>query len=290
MGFAKTLNASLEGRMYHRTRRMLLIVPCIALFPAAVMAQQSPDWQACNIADTSGAAAKIAGCTRVLERGGQSPRQTAIALANRGMAYTWKNDIDLALADFSEAIRVDPDFPNWRYARAMQYEKKGQYQLALADLNEAVRLRPDSAEYIEAVRRVQGNGSIKAVFEKYSLLGIFAWDCSKPASKSNLYYVHRLLDADRVQRDQMSGPADHDWVTVIDKAQPLSPNELALSGTLTGRVGGRDLDNVPTSGTWRIEPNRFVQRDATVDGVKVIGGGTNLSAGVQLPWINRCGG
>ena len=30
--------------------------------------------------------------------------------------------------------------------------------------------------------------SVKEVFEKHGLLGTWAWDCSKPASRSNYYY------------------------------------------------------------------------------------------------------
>ena len=39
-------------------------------------------------------------------------------------------------------------------------------------------------------RRRRGRRSVKAVFERYGLLGTFAWDCSKPASEdnSNWYY------------------------------------------------------------------------------------------------------
>jgi hypothetical protein len=132
--------------------------------------------------------------------------------------------------------------------------------------------------------------SVKALFEKHDLLGNLAWDCSKPASKSNLRYVHRALDGDRVQREQLSGPTGRDWVVVIDKASEARPNEIAVSGTFTGRAGSRDLDNRPTNGVWRVEPGRVVQWEATLDGQRIVEGGRNVSSGFQLPWIYRCGG
>jgi tetratricopeptide (TPR) repeat protein len=266
--------------MHHRIRLMMLIVWFIALFPAAITAQESPDRRACNISDTSGASAKIAGCTRLIESGGQTPRQTAITLANRAMAYTWQNDIDRAIADFSEAIRLDPDFPNWRYARGMQYEKKGQHQLALADLNEAVRLRPGTAEYVEAVRRVQQNGSIKAVFERYSLLGIFASDCGKPAGADNFYYVNRVIDANNIQRDIMDGPSSRRHVTIISSAADTEPNEIAVAGTLNG--------NTPVTAVWRIEGARMVPMEVTESGRKTIAARILLATGREMPWLNKC--
>jgi hypothetical protein len=132
--------------------------------------------------------------------------------------------------------------------------------------------------------------SVRAVFEKHDLLGNLAWDCTKPASKSNLRYLHRVLDDDRVQREQMSGPTGRDWVVIIDKASEAGPNEIAASGTLTGRVGVRDYDSSPTNGTWLVEPNRLVQREVTLNGEKVIEGGRYVSNGVKVPWIYRCGG
>jgi hypothetical protein len=132
--------------------------------------------------------------------------------------------------------------------------------------------------------------SVKAVFEKHDLLGNLAWDCAKPASKSNLRYVHSVLDGGRVRREQMSGPTSRDWVAIIDKASEAGSNQIALSGTLTGRVGGRDFVNTPTNGIWRVEPSRLVQWEATVNGEKVIEGGRIVSTAVQVPWMYRCGG
>jgi hypothetical protein len=87
----------------------------------------------------------------------------------------------------------------------------------------------------------------------------------------------------------LTGATVRQGVAVIDKAVELKPNEIAGSGTITGRVGGRDYDNKPTTGVWRIEPNRLQQWDATVDGQKVIDGG-RYTNGNQVPWANRCGG
>jgi len=131
--------------------------------------------------------------------------------------------------------------------------------------------------------------TVKAVFEKHDLLGNLAWDCTKPASKSNLRYVHTVLDGGRLQREQMSSPTNRDWVLIVDKASEAGPDHITVSGTLTGRVAGRDFVNVPASGFWRVEPNRLVQWEATVNGEKTIEGGRYVNTGVQVPWMYRCG-
>src|SRR5204863_7658657 len=120
--------------------------------------------------------------------------------------------------------------------------------------------------------------------------GNLAWDCTKPASKSNLRYVHTALHGGRVQREQLSGPTSRDWVVILDKASEPASDQISLSGMLTGRVMGRDVYNAPTNGTWRVEPNRLLQWEATVGGEKTIEGGRFVSTGVQVPSMYRCGG
>jgi hypothetical protein len=121
--------------------------------------------------------------------------------------------------------------------------------------------------------------SVKEVFEKYNQLGTFAWDCSKPPSPSNLYYLNRAIDADHVQRDEMSGETTREHVTIIDRAQPVGPNEISLSG---------QRDERPAEGVWRVEGDRQLATEVTLDGKRVISGGKNVSSGRPIPWTNRC--
>ena len=134
------------------------------------------------------------------------------------------------------------------------------------------------------------DGSVKAIFEKYNMLGVFAADCSKPASRDNPYYVHRVIDANHVQRDTMEGPTMRARFTVVDKAAALGPNEVSNSGPLTGAIGSAKFDRTPTDSIWRIEPNRIRFTEATVAGRKVAANGRYTGNGQETPWFNRCGG
>src|SRR4051794_17018558 len=86
--------------------------------------------------------------------------------------------------------------------------------------------------------------SVKETFEKYNLLGTFAWDCSKPASGDNRYYLNRAIDDDHVQRDEMSGPTKRESVAMVDNASALGPNEIFLGGK---------HDDQPEEVVWRVE-------------------------------------
>ena len=66
----------------------------------------------------------------------------ASALANRGNSYNSKGDYDCAIADYSEAIRLNPKFAEAFNNRGYSYANKGDYHRAIADYSEAIRLNP----------------------------------------------------------------------------------------------------------------------------------------------------
>ena len=131
--------------------------------------------------------------------------------------------------------------------------------------------------------------SIKDVFEKYNLFGVWAFDCSKPArADNNWYFVNRPIDADHVQRDFMDGPTSRLYYVILDKAVETAVGEISFSGEISGKIGNATFDRKPTEGIWRIQGNRMQQREATVSGEKTITAGRLLATGKDIPWLNRC--
>jgi hypothetical protein len=127
--------------------------------------------------------------------------------------------------------------------------------------------------------------SVKAVFEKYGLAGTFAVDCTKPATRANIYFVTRVIDAGLVQRDRMSATTTRDFVQFIDKAGEAKANDVSLGGT---------RDDKPFDELWHIERKtadevRYLVLESAWGGNKVISGGKVVSSGQPLPWLNRCG-
>jgi len=69
----------------------------------------------------------------------------AQAYDGRGSAYRYKGEFDRAIADYSEAIRLNPSFAQAYDGRGSAYRDKGDFDRAVADLNEAIRLNPSYA-------------------------------------------------------------------------------------------------------------------------------------------------
>ena len=64
----------------------------------------------------------------------------------RGIAWFSKGDYDQAIADYSEAIRIDPNCAYAYAERGATSLFKGDYDKAIADCNEAIGLDPKHVE------------------------------------------------------------------------------------------------------------------------------------------------
>ena len=69
----------------------------------------------------------------------------ALAYNNRGEAYRRKGEFDKALEDFNEAIRLNPKYDEAYTNRANVYINNGDFERAIEDYNEAISLTPKFA-------------------------------------------------------------------------------------------------------------------------------------------------
>jgi len=65
----------------------------------------------------------------------------------RGQFHTRNGETDLALADYAEIIRQEPNSVEGYFARAKLYEETDQFDKAIADLNTVIRIEPNAVTY-----------------------------------------------------------------------------------------------------------------------------------------------
>src|SRR5262247_2023572 len=134
---------------FMRARRGLVAAASI---PAGVMAspavaqtQQQIEWCE-NTSRAFSPDRQIDGCTAAIRSGDQrSQKELASYFNSRGLAYRTKGDFDRAIADFDEAIRLEPKNALLFNARGVAYSAKRDYGRAMADFDEAIRLEPKGA-------------------------------------------------------------------------------------------------------------------------------------------------
>jgi lipoprotein NlpI len=103
-----------------------------------------------NDADTCakvGGDEAIAACTRVIQNRGTSTTNRVMAYVNRGNAFDDKGDHERAIADYSEAILLNPKNPIAHDDRGDAYQAKGDNDRAIADYSKAITNDPKKPAY-----------------------------------------------------------------------------------------------------------------------------------------------
>ena len=123
-------------------RRLAVIAGFIAttgLLAGTAAAQQSR-YDRCNSKDFN---SRISGCTEIIERGaGELVKDRAFAFNNRGNAWLDIGEFDLAIAEYNQAILLDPKHAPAYNNRCAVWRKKGDLDRAVADCDQAIRLDP----------------------------------------------------------------------------------------------------------------------------------------------------
>ena len=117
----------------HETAAAALI--CLAALATPATAQ-TPEQQLAYCNNRDGQFAPdlvISGCTAHIQSGRLDTRNLATILFNRGNGYFDQRDYPRAIADYSEAIRLNPRFANAYSNRALAYEELGDHARAAAD-------------------------------------------------------------------------------------------------------------------------------------------------------------
>ena len=82
----------------------------------------------------------------------------AAAYNSRGIAYYNKGDNDRAIADYNEALRLDPNYAAAYLGRGNAYYLKGDYARARADWEKALQLDPNNANARNNLERLRSMG------------------------------------------------------------------------------------------------------------------------------------
>src|SRR5688572_22273562 len=89
---------------------------------------------------------QVAGCNALLEPDGLPDEDRPYIVAMRGWSYHELGDLERALADYSEKIRLQPDVGDGYGWRGAVYLDQGDYAHALEDYSTAIRLDPEATD------------------------------------------------------------------------------------------------------------------------------------------------
>lgn len=88
----------------------------------------------------------IQGCDAVIRWARETPRDTGTAFYNRGLALAAKGQLDRAIDDYDNAIRLRPDLADAYNNRGLAWRLKGDPARALQDFDKALLLSPGDVD------------------------------------------------------------------------------------------------------------------------------------------------
>src|SRR5580698_9720267 len=134
--------------------------------PAAAQTQQQVN-QCMNTDASFSADLQIAACTAVIQSG-RSGKDFAQAYNNRAIAYRRSGNYDRAIADYNEAIKLEPKNTAAYYNRGIAYQSKGDLDRTISDYNQAVALDPKyTSAYNNLGNAYQAKGDIERAIASY---------------------------------------------------------------------------------------------------------------------------
>ncbi len=123
-------------------RKRAVRKPADAGQPAAPQAARATPRDVATCAQNKDNDAAIAGCTRVIDDSKVKLKGRADAYYNRGNAHSAKGDVAAAIADYDEAIKLDPKNASALTNRGTAHSEKGDADAAVADFDEAIKRNP----------------------------------------------------------------------------------------------------------------------------------------------------
>jgi len=125
----------------------IAVVAGLTLLTPKAYAHSSPRWRSCTTGNPDvDWDQQIRSCSALIQSGRETRHRRAVAYNDRGIAYATKGDPDRGIADFSEAIRLDPKDAVVYRNRGKAYDAKGDHDRAIADLDQAIRIDPKFAD------------------------------------------------------------------------------------------------------------------------------------------------
>jgi tetratricopeptide (TPR) repeat protein len=173
--------------------------------PMQVLAEEPDDWTKCKANDNY--SVRIAVCTRVINAGKLRKPDLVFAYRIRGFLYIQTKDFDRAIADFSDALKLDPNDADALVGRSTASRGKGDEGRAAADYAKAVKLNP---ALVDAVTCVDESGDVAIVACSRAI----ASEKMQGERLANLYQSRGIEYSNKNQRDRARADFDPQAISI----------------------------------------------------------------------------
>jgi len=210
-------------------RRLILGMLLVLASAAPAWADAMEDWRRAYDAQNRGDSAEaIRLYTLVIQSGQLSGENLAKVYTNRAIVYHNIDQVDPAIADYTQAIQIKADFVDAWVGRCGVYSRKQLYDQAIADCDRGVALSPSYflAFYNRGVALYHKNLVDRSIADFTKSIALKP-DYALAYSFRCYAYVDKAQQA--TKRDPLLAQATAD----CNKALQLSPGEASATRSLT---------------------------------------------------------
>jgi len=196
--------------------------------------------------------AAIKACTQLID-GKETKDTKAAAVYNRAWAYRNKGEFDLAIADHTRAIELDPKGHRPFADRGAVYHEKGEYDLAIADATRSIELNPkESITYNNRSQAYRKKGDYDRAFADLNRA------IEINAKNSNAFYNRGSTYLDK--SDYEHAIADLTRALVLDPKRADARKYRAIAYLKTGKL---DLARADLTKALELKPD-YAEAKATL--------------------------
>jgi tetratricopeptide (TPR) repeat protein len=139
---AVALHAFKRWRGHAATVLLPAAVLWMAVMTAPAWTQPLKQWKCTGRPDIAWDE-QISGCTSAIKSGKLERKDLAAALVNRGSAYRARGELERAIQDYDQAIKLDPNDVEAFFRRGIAHGRRREFDSAIADFDRAIKLKPD---------------------------------------------------------------------------------------------------------------------------------------------------
>jgi tetratricopeptide (TPR) repeat protein len=147
-------------------KRMGAIVAA-AMVAGAALAQSPQERRWCDGEDDPSPEQRILSCAAVI-KGTRDKSELAEAYNNRGLAYRLKGDLERAIQDYNQAIKLNGKLASAYNNRGVVHDKKGEYDRAIQDYEQAIKLKPSAEAYFNRGNAHLGRAQYAPAIDDYN--------------------------------------------------------------------------------------------------------------------------